>query len=226
MKHTLGLAALSVALLCSTAQAQQINVKIGVLSDMSSLYADIGGPGSTAAAKMAIADFMAANRDGTRNLVEAVARVGTGRLVFVSSMAAAGPTIKGRPLRGDEAPRPVTAYGRSKLAAEEIVLGAWGDGGGGSDGSDLQQATALATALEVSLGLGNRLAYLSPRDDAELLSRLRGRLPQDRRGADPGGMPRTRAQNPGRAQDRAGETFRASQPARAGLADGDARRPR
>jgi branched-chain amino acid transport system substrate-binding protein len=32
-------------------------VKIGVLSDMSSLYADIGGPGSLAAAKMAIADF-------------------------------------------------------------------------------------------------------------------------------------------------------------------------
>src|ERR1043165_2160836 len=33
------------------------SVKIGVLSDMSSLYADIGGPGSTAAAKLAIADF-------------------------------------------------------------------------------------------------------------------------------------------------------------------------
>lgn len=67
------------------------------------------------------ADFMVANRDGTRNLVEAVERSGGGRLVFVSSMAAAGPTIKGRPLRGDEAPRPVTAYGRSKLAAEQAV---------------------------------------------------------------------------------------------------------
>jgi nucleoside-diphosphate-sugar epimerase len=69
------------------------------------------------------ADFMAANRDGTRNLVEALGQTGTGRLVFVSSMAAAGPTIKGRPLRGDEAPRPVTAYGRSKLAAEQAVTG-------------------------------------------------------------------------------------------------------
>jgi 2-alkyl-3-oxoalkanoate reductase len=67
------------------------------------------------------ADFMAANRDGTRNLVEALGHTGTGRLVLVSSMAAAGPTIKGRPLRGDEAPRPVTAYGRSKLAAEQAV---------------------------------------------------------------------------------------------------------
>jgi len=67
------------------------------------------------------ADFMVANRDGTRNLVEALGQMGTGRLVLVSSMAAIGPTIKGRPLRGDEAPRPVTAYGRSKLAAEQAV---------------------------------------------------------------------------------------------------------
>ncbi len=32
-------------------------VKIGVLSDMSGLYADIGGPGSVEAARMAVADF-------------------------------------------------------------------------------------------------------------------------------------------------------------------------
>src|ERR1035438_6077582 len=57
MRRTLGLAVLAAALACGTANAQQINVKIGVLSDMSSLYADIGGPGSVTAAKMAIADF-------------------------------------------------------------------------------------------------------------------------------------------------------------------------
>jgi branched-chain amino acid transport system substrate-binding protein len=61
MKRILSLAAFAVLLAAgsaqSSAQAQQINVKIGVLSDMSSLYADIGGPGSVAAAKMAIADF-------------------------------------------------------------------------------------------------------------------------------------------------------------------------
>ena len=57
MKRLLGLAAFGAALACAPAQAQQINVKIGVLSDMSSLYADIGGPGSVAAAKLAIADF-------------------------------------------------------------------------------------------------------------------------------------------------------------------------
>ncbi len=57
MRKTLGLAALAAVLACGGANAQQVNVKIGVLSDMSSLYADIGGPGSVVAAKMAIADF-------------------------------------------------------------------------------------------------------------------------------------------------------------------------
>src|SRR6478752_5949597 len=43
----------------ATAQAQiaKDTIKIGVLADMSSLYADLGGPGSTEAAKMAVADF-------------------------------------------------------------------------------------------------------------------------------------------------------------------------
>lgn len=71
MKRALGLAALTAALLCGTAQAQQVNVKIGVLSDMSSLYSDIGGPGSVAAAKMAIADFTAQNKDVKVELVSA-----------------------------------------------------------------------------------------------------------------------------------------------------------
>ena len=61
MKRTIGLAALAAMLAFGTASAQQVNVKIGVLSDMSSLYSDIGGPGSVAAAKMAIADFTKAN---------------------------------------------------------------------------------------------------------------------------------------------------------------------
>ena len=61
MKRSLGLAALAVMLACGTASAQQVNVKIGVLSDMSSLYSDVGGPGSVVAAKMAIADFAKVN---------------------------------------------------------------------------------------------------------------------------------------------------------------------
>ena len=51
---TLALAA--AASLASAAQAEDITVKLGVLNDMSSLYADIGGPGSVAAVKMAVED--------------------------------------------------------------------------------------------------------------------------------------------------------------------------
>ena len=62
MKRYIGLSALTALLMCGAAHAQT-TVKIGVLSDMSSLYADIGGPGSVAAAKLAIADFTANNKD-------------------------------------------------------------------------------------------------------------------------------------------------------------------
>ena len=58
MKKSLAVAALATALMCATSHAQQLSVKIGVLTDMSSLYADATGPGSVAAAKMAAGDFM------------------------------------------------------------------------------------------------------------------------------------------------------------------------
>ena len=62
MKRLFGMTALAVVLATGSAYAQT-TVKIGVLSDMSSLYADIGGPGSVAAAKLAVADFNATNKD-------------------------------------------------------------------------------------------------------------------------------------------------------------------
>jgi branched-chain amino acid transport system substrate-binding protein len=42
--------------LATSAQADDKNVKIGVLNDMSSLYADIGGPNAVVAVKMAVED--------------------------------------------------------------------------------------------------------------------------------------------------------------------------
>ena len=50
------------------------------------------------------------------------ARPAPRRLVVVSSQAAAGPAPPERPAREDDVPRPVSAYGRSKLAAERIAL--------------------------------------------------------------------------------------------------------
>src|SRR5262249_38327931 len=50
------LIALATTALSTTALAQDKNVKIGVLTDMSSLYADINGPGAVTAVNMAIDD--------------------------------------------------------------------------------------------------------------------------------------------------------------------------
>jgi nucleoside-diphosphate-sugar epimerase len=66
-------------------------------------------------------EFQRVNRDGTASLVAAAARARVGRFVYVSSMAAGGPAGRGLPLTGVEPPRPVTAYGRSKLAGERAV---------------------------------------------------------------------------------------------------------
>ncbi len=59
MKLKMLAAAAALALGAGAAQAQISGnvVKIGVLTDMSSLYADVGGPGSVLAAKMAVQDF-------------------------------------------------------------------------------------------------------------------------------------------------------------------------
>jgi branched-chain amino acid transport system substrate-binding protein len=70
MKRLAGVAVLA-ALFASGAAHAQTNVKIGVLSDMSSLYSDIGGPGSVAAAKLAIADFIAKNPNVKVDLISA-----------------------------------------------------------------------------------------------------------------------------------------------------------
>jgi nucleoside-diphosphate-sugar epimerase len=68
------------------------------------------------------AEFLAANRDGTAALLRAIEASGAApRLVLVSSLAAVGPAPRGAPLRADAVPRPVTQYGRSKLAAEQLV---------------------------------------------------------------------------------------------------------
>jgi branched-chain amino acid transport system substrate-binding protein len=71
MKRTFALAALAATLACGTAQAQQLNVKIGVLTDMSSLYADLAGPGSVEAVKLAIEDFNKANPNVKVEIVSA-----------------------------------------------------------------------------------------------------------------------------------------------------------
>ncbi|MCI0432327.1 MAG: NAD-dependent epimerase/dehydratase family protein [Gemmatimonadetes bacterium] len=64
------------------------------------------------------------NDQGTRDLMAAAAaaKPGPGRFVYLSSLAAVGPSVNGRPVRPADEPAPLTAYGRSKLAGERACL--------------------------------------------------------------------------------------------------------
>ena len=64
-------ALLAEAAQAQTTQAQITNVKIGVLTDMSSLYADDNGAGSVAAVKMAVEDFNPAAHNMKVDIVSA-----------------------------------------------------------------------------------------------------------------------------------------------------------
>jgi nucleoside-diphosphate-sugar epimerase len=72
-----------------------------------------------------VRDYYLVNQSGTRNLLDACARVNPGieKFILVSSQAAAGPSLDGRPVDESATAHPVSDYGRSKLAAEDEVLG-------------------------------------------------------------------------------------------------------
>lgn len=74
------------------------------------------------------AEFERTNHQGTRALVQAIlaANPRPRRLVYLSSLAAVGPSRNGHPVTTADAPRPLTAYGRSKLAGEQACLAAAG----------------------------------------------------------------------------------------------------
>lgn len=69
------------------------------------------------------AEFASVNEHGTTHLLRAIAAHNPGlkRLVHISSIAAHGSSPDGRPKPAEAPPRPLTAYGRSKLAGEIAV---------------------------------------------------------------------------------------------------------
>jgi nucleoside-diphosphate-sugar epimerase len=65
-------------------------------------------------------DYFAANADGTR-AIAAAARAAGARLVYISSLAVAGPAPPSAPHTEDDPPAPINPYGRSKLEGERAV---------------------------------------------------------------------------------------------------------
>ncbi|MBI5537063.1 MAG: NAD(P)-dependent oxidoreductase [Deltaproteobacteria bacterium] len=70
------------------------------------------------------AEFHLTNVVGTQNMLDAALAQGDAikRFVLVSSLTARAPSPDGSPLPLDAEPRPLTAYGRSKLEAERLAL--------------------------------------------------------------------------------------------------------
>jgi len=67
--------------------------------------------------------FYKANVQATENLLAACSDVNPGlkKFIYVSSIAASGPSEKGRLKDEEDECRPTSLYGKSKLAAEEVV---------------------------------------------------------------------------------------------------------
>jgi nucleoside-diphosphate-sugar epimerase len=106
-----------------------VDYVVGELRDPESLKAAVDGVDAVchlAGAVTAVSKdgYFEVNTRGTRNLVEAVREVRPQlkRLVYVSSLAAGGPTKPGMPRVETDEDRPVTHYGRSKKAAEDELL--------------------------------------------------------------------------------------------------------
>lgn len=66
-------------------------------------------------------DYYRVNAYGSRLLAESAVAKGVSRFVHCSTLAVAGPMRDGRPVTEDDPPRPVSEYGKSKLAGEEAV---------------------------------------------------------------------------------------------------------
>ncbi len=69
-------------------------------------------------------EFFCLNARGTENLIKTIAERNpkVKRFIYLSSLAAVGPSKDGNPLREDSPPSPVSNYGRSKLEGETAVL--------------------------------------------------------------------------------------------------------
>jgi nucleoside-diphosphate-sugar epimerase len=120
------------------------------------------------------------NVGGTENVVRAAIAENVERVVFLSTISVYGPT-SGQIVDERTNPRPDTAYGRTKLAAEQVVLAAMSGGsrigtvlraaavyGSGVKGNYRRLALQIAKRRFVPIGPGvNRRTLVHHRDLAE-----------------------------------------------------------
>lgn len=120
-----------------TAALEEAGVELyrGDLNDIDSIRAGVDGTDvvyhlAAATAARSDLEYEVANTDGTASVLAGI-RLATQlprRLVYLSSYAAAGPCLDGRPRSNDDEPAPLTGYGRTKLSGERIALAAEGNG--------------------------------------------------------------------------------------------------
>lgn len=108
-------------------EAQGITCVRGSLEDAGALRNAVAGADAVlhlAAATKArsLEEYQRANVAGTQAIVEAAVRANPrpSRMVYLSSLAASGPSFDGAPVTRATVPRPLTAYGRTKLAGEKV----------------------------------------------------------------------------------------------------------
>jgi UDP-glucose 4-epimerase len=130
--------------------------------------------------------YMGTNTEGTRGLIDAAARSGVGRLVYVSSIKVNGEVTTGAPFGAEDTPAPLDDYGRSKLAAERLVLEAATAGrvdglivrpplvyGSGVRANFLRLMTWIWKGVPLPLGaVGNSRSLVSVWNLADLIMRL------------------------------------------------------
>jgi len=122
-------------------------------------------------------DYYAGNVGASETLARAIRGKGI-RLVHVSSLAAAGPSPHGEPLREDAEPRPITNYGKSKIEGENAVRALLPDAVivrppvvyGPRDTGLLQMLKPISRGWSLEIGGGERwFSFIYVKDLAEAL---------------------------------------------------------